>query len=291
MHTFLRAIGFSKYKSRKQLEKVYRAILNSPNRKVVTSVSVDTSLIQFEKDFGDSMGLCLIGEYDINNALSIEHCFPYVKGSHYMHFDRVIINKKSDTEAYIAACDDYFLDEPVVFYLQNISDYAKSKWFNYSNRDFTDVKFSALSVDGTIILGVDNAIKQPSYGTQVKNLSNNFTKTPDLDDIETLETLAFKQLEISSVIANRVRNEDIFSIVDTSLIPSGFEFDHYMVVGTILSFTEVTNHFTGELVYQLLVEANDFLIDICINDADLEGEPKVGRRFRGEIWLQGHVKI
>lgn len=289
MHTFLRAVGFSKYKSRKQLEKVYRAILNSPNRKIVTSVSVDTSLIQFEKDFGDSIGLCLIGEYDINSALSIEHCFPYIKADHYMHFDRIFMDKKADSEAYMAACDDYYLDEPVVFYLQNIADYAKSKWFNYSNRGFTDVKFSALSINGTIILGVSKDIKQPSFGTLIKNIQKN--KTPDSEEVETLETLALNQIENASIITNRVLTEDLFSIIDTSLMPTGFEFDHYMLIGTIMKVNEVTNHFTGELLYNLLVEANDFLINVCINSADLQGEPKEGRRFRGEIWLQGHVKI
>lgn len=291
MHTFLRAVGFSNYKSRKQLEKVYRAILNSPSRKIVTSISVDTSLIQFEKDFGDSIGLCLIGEYDINSSLSIEHCFPYVKADLYMHFDRIFMDKKTDSESYMAACDDYYLDEPVVFYLQNIADYAKSKWFNYSNRDFTEVKFSALSVKGTVILGVSNEIRQPSFGSIIKNINRNQAKNPETEDVETLETLALNQIENASLITNRILTEDLLTIVDTSLIPTGFEFDHYMIVGTIVKVETVINRLTNEQLYKLLVEANDFLISVCINSIDLQGEPKEGRRFRGEIWLQGHVKI
>lgn len=291
MHTFLRAVGFSQYKSRKQLEKVYRAILNSPNRKIVTSVSVDTSLIQFEKDFGDSIGLCLIGEFDINNTLSIEHCFPYIKGESYLQFDRIALNKKSDVEAYLGAGDDYTLDEPVIFYLQNIADYAKSKWFNYSNRGFTEVKFSALSVNGTIILGVHKDIKQPSMGSQLKKLHDDFPLLSPSETLDTLENITLDHIEATALIASRMRNEDLLSIIDTSLIPSGFEFDQYMVIGTILKVTEATNHFTGELVYNLLVEVTDFIINIAINSIDLQGEPKEGRRFRGEIWLQGHVKI
>ena len=291
MHTFLRAVGFSKYKSRKQLEKVYRAILNSPNRKIVTSISVDTSLIQFEKDFGDSIGLCLIGEYDINSALSIEHCFPYIKGDSYMQFDRIALSKKSDTESYLGACDDYSLDEPVVFYLQNIADYAKSQWFNYSNRSFNEIKLSALSVSGTIILGINKDVKQPSFGSQLKKIHDSFAGGPSSEGLEDLENLTLDHLEAAAHIASRIRKEDLLSIIDTSLIPTGFEFDHYLVVGTILKVTEATNHFTGELVYNLLIEATDFIINVAINSLDLQGEPKEGRRFRGEIWLQGHVKI
>ena len=94
MHSFLRAIGFSKIKSRKQLEQIYYHTLREPNRKVVTTISVDTSLIQFEKDFGPSIGLSLIGEYDINGALSIEHYYPYIKGDTFMEYENISIEKQ-----------------------------------------------------------------------------------------------------------------------------------------------------------------------------------------------------
>jgi hypothetical protein len=33
------------------------------------------------------------------------------------------------------------------------------------------------------------------------------------------------------------------------------------------------------------------LIDMCINSEDLLGEPAAGRRFRGNIWLQGQLDV
>ena len=51
MHKYLRAIGFSKIISRKQLENIYQQTLSNPNRKVATTIGVDTTLIQFFKDF------------------------------------------------------------------------------------------------------------------------------------------------------------------------------------------------------------------------------------------------
>ena len=53
----------------------------------------------------------------------------------------------------------------------------------------------------------------------------------------------------------------------------------------------VKNGYNKEIVYNLLIEANGLMINVGINEADLQGEPKVGRRFRGEIWLQGVVTI
>ena len=60
MHSYLRAIGFSKITSRMLLEPVYRKVLAEPTRKTVTSVSADTKIIQLDRDFGDGFGLSLV---------------------------------------------------------------------------------------------------------------------------------------------------------------------------------------------------------------------------------------
>lgn len=160
MHTYLRAIGFRECKNRQQLEDIYRHTLNTPNRKIMTTISVDTSLLQFEKDFGRNFGLSLVGEYDIKGSLSIEHYFPYLKGDRFMQFENITIQKQTDKESYAGVCEDYHLGMTIIFYVINIADYAKSKWLNYSNRQITKVKFSALSVAGTILLGMHHSKHQ-----------------------------------------------------------------------------------------------------------------------------------
>ncbi len=132
MHTYLRAIGFRECKNRQQLEDIYRHTLNTPNRKIMTTISVDTSLLQFEKDFGKNFGLSLVGEYDIKGSLSIEHYFPYLKGDRFMQFENITIQKQTDKESYAGVCEDYHLGMTIIFYVINIADYAKSKWLNYS---------------------------------------------------------------------------------------------------------------------------------------------------------------
>ena len=39
------------------------------------------------------------------------------------------------------------------------------------------------------------------------------------------------------------------------------------------------------------VNSNDLLFDICINEKDLYGIPEVGRRFKGNIWMQGKINF
>ncbi len=291
MHSYLRAIGFSKFKSRKQLEQVYYCALREANRKVITTISVDTSLIQLEKDFGPSMGLALIGEYDINGEVSIEHYYPYIKGDSFIEYENISIEKQTDKESYAGVCEDYRLGMTMIFYLLNIADYAKSQWFNYSNRHLTQVKFSGLSINGTVLLGVNRNKEQLLHEKELQNMHNNLLSAAMHGDAEAIENLTMEEMDIYTSLTARVRNEDILSIVDTSFMPCGVECDHYMVIGNILKVSEIINDYTGEMVYNLLVETNDIIMNIGINSLDLQGEPKEGRRFRGEVWLQGVVRI
>ena len=46
---------------------------------------------------------------------------------------------------------------------------------------------------------------------------------------------------------------------------------------------------TGEKMYAMEIECNDLHFRVTINEKDLLGEPAVGRRFKGNIWMQGTV--
>ena len=93
------------------------------------------------------------------------------------------------------------------------------------------------------------------------------------------------------IFAGRIVQEDILSIVDTSFMPYGMECDQYQIIGTILFYTKVFNSYTREAMYQMTIECNGMTFDICINKKDLMGDPEVGRRFKGQVWLQGNVKF
>ena len=291
MHSYLRAIGFSKYKSRRQLEQVYASTLRAPNRKIITTISVDTSLLQYEKDFGPSMGIALVGEYDIEGNLSIEHYYPYLKGDTYAEYERITIEKQTDKESYAGICEDYHLGTTLIFYVINTADYAKSKWFNYSNRGFSQVKFSGLSIQGTILLGVNKNRQQIKNEMNQKINRNNLLAAARNGDTEALENLTIEEMDTYTLVNARMKSEDLLSIVSTSFMPCGVECDHYMIIGNIIKVTEIINQLTEEKVFNLLVEVNDIVINVGINSLDLQGEPKEGRRFRGEIWLQGLVRI
>ena len=77
------------------------------------------------------------------------------------------------------------------------------------------------------------------------------------------------------------------SIVNTSIIPHTLQGDIYDIIGNIVHIEMHENQLTNERIYLLDVQSLYYMIRIAINEKDLEGEPLVGRRFRGVTWLQG----
>ena len=67
------------------------------------------------------------------------------------------------------------------------------------------------------------------------------------------------------------------------------ECDLYNVMGEIERVQTYENSATKEKLLQLRIVSNDIPMDICINEKDLMGEPKEGRRFKGIVWLQGRI--
>ena len=45
------------------------------------------------------------------------------------------------------------------------------------------------------------------------------------------------------------------------------------------------------VIYNLTLDCNDMVFHVIINKQDLLGEPKTGRRFKGQVWMQGTVKF
>ena len=93
------------------------------------------------------------------------------------------------------------------------------------------------------------------------------------------------------MISERIVTDDVFTIVDSYFMPHGIECDQYSIMGEIQEYMTFRNILTGEEICQMTIECNDIQFDVCINRQDLTGEPEVGRRFKGLIWLQGQLNF
>ena len=74
-------------------------------------------------------------------------------------------------------------------------------------------------------------------------------------------------------------------------MPCGIECDRYSILGEILNIRMDENEETGEEIYFLSVYVYELKFDALIPKANLIGEPAIGRRFKGNIWLQGMIRM
>lgn len=291
MHSFLSSIGFSNIKNQKLLEPIYREVLSFPTSRTVIPISTDTRIIQLSKDFGGGFGISLVGEMAIDGSVSIEHYFPYVKSDIATTQDRIYIEKHGDKESYAGVSEDYNLSLTLIFFVQNIAEYEHSKWMNNSNQFISKAYLGALSTKGKIILEINNATTSSGGDTTMSSNRSKLIEAARQGDRAALENLTLDDMDTYTLIGKRTKREDILSIVETSFMPYGIETEHYSIIGNILNSELKTNTFTGEEIYILTVDANDLTMNIAINKKQLIGEPAPGRRFKGEIWLQGRILL
>ena len=76
-------------------------------------------------------------------------------------------------------------------------------------------------------------------------------------DEEAMESLTMEDIDIYTMISRRIRHEDVYSIVDSYLMPYGIECDQYNLMGEITECSTTVNSLTGEKLYQLGITTND----------------------------------
>ena len=150
------------------------------------------------------------------------------------------------------------------------------------------VCFSGLSLEGKILLpGKTKELDLTDPLNVIKK--RGLIKAAKNGDVSAMENLTLDELDLNTKVSERSMKEDIFTIVNTSIMPHGAEADSYKILGNIEGFKLEENSVTKRKVYVLDLEVNGIKIKVAINKDDLEGEPLVGRRFYGVIWLQGYI--
>ena len=120
---------------------------------------------------------------------------------------------------------------------------------------------------------------------------SNLLEAAKRGDEDAIETLTIEDIDLYSMVSRRIAHEDVYSIIETCFMPCGIECDQYSVIGEITGIELSANRITKEEVYDLTLDCNDMIFHVVINRQDLLGEPKVGRRFKGQVWMQGTVQF
>lgn len=289
MHKYLRAVGFSSLKDKKELQKIIIDIIINAKERAYTSNGKDVILAEFRKDFADGIGIAVCGEFDAEDKFSYEYYYPYLRGSGITSEEDVSVERHASTESYAGVCDDIKVGVSLIFYLQNMIPYVKAQSSNNLPIRGTTLTLSGLSLKGKIMMPIIKDEKDKLIIQKVSNNRNTLIAAARKGDEDAIESLTLDDIDTYSSISRKIQKEDVFTLVDTYFMPYGVECDQYSVLGEIEECNKVANRITGEEIYRMTISCNDLLFDICINAEDVYGEPMVGRRFKGTIWMQGHI--
>lgn len=312
MHNYLKSVGFSKIKKRKELMEILYDVIKNYDEKVVVENHEEGPFIEYSKYYEKpffieekentfqktisftgpnplSFGISVCGQYDEDQKFHVEYYYPFFKGSGITTREKITTERNYEKESFAGACDDLRIGITLIFYLQNPARYINesNKSENFLNQK--SVTLSGLAREGKILFPVMKD-KEAVKVEQEANLNRTHLIEAARDgDEEAMENLTMEDMDTYSIISQRITTEDVLSIVDTYFMPYGFECDQYNVMGEIVDLSYLKNRRTNEEIVRMKLDSNDMRYDICINREDLLGEPEIGRRFKGIIWLQGQI--
>ena len=248
-------------------------------------------MAEFCKDFAENIGIAVCGEFDSEDKFSFDYYYPYLRGTEISSEEDVSVERHAGTESYAGICDDIKVGVSLIFYLQNMIPYVKSRNSKRLPINGTTLTLSALSLQGKIMMPIIKNEKDKKIIKKASNDRNSLIAAARRGDEDAIESLTLEDMDTYTIISKKIQKEDVFTLVDTYFMPYGVECDQYSILGEILDCNKVINKLTLETIYQMTISCNELIFNLCINEEDLYGEPQIGRRFKGSIWMQGYINF
>ncbi len=289
MHQYLRAVGFSNIKNRKEIKELLSRIVQNPEKKDYIETEQESILIEYQAMFSESLGMTIRGELDEENHMMLDFYYPFCLGKNISTNEEAGIERHADKESFGGICEDNRIGVSLIFFLQNGMEYMKDSVKKKPTKGPLPLYFSGLSLQGKIMLPI---LKNETERKKIKETSLARTQLIEAarhGDESALENLTLDEIDTYTMISKKILKEDVFSLVDTFFMPYGIECDQYSIMGEIEEVSLEQNRITQEDIYVLGLNCNGMSVTVCINAMDLLGEPQVGRRFKGNIWLQGRM--
>lgn len=291
MHKYLRAVGFASLEKRSDFEVLIQNIACEATERTYTSLDDNYMIAEYDKEFAPGLGIAVCGQFSESNQFYYEYAFPYLKGNEISSYEDISVERHAARESYAGVCDEARLGVSLIFYVQNMIPYIRIKNTGLLPVKGTSVSLSALSIQGTIMMPLAKSESGKKSLAKAGKERIRLVEAARRGDEEAMESLTLEDIDTYTAISRQIRKDDIFTIVDTYFMPYGVECDQYSILGEILSTEVVKNEITGEEIYKMTIQSNGVVLDVCINRLDLYGEPEVGRRFKGIVWLQGRINF
>lgn len=291
MHQYLKAIGFNNINTKNDLKMLLTAVKNEFTHQTIVSYKPGEDFCEMRKEYGQCIGISLCGELDEQENFQSDYYFPYFEGSGISTYAEIAVERKIEKEQYVGMCEDSKIGISLIFTLQNGLEYMRERQAGFAADITTSVTLSGLALSGMILLPVvkdERHLKSEQEASDNRKMLLNAARNGDQTAIE---TLTLDDIDIYSQVSRRLESEDVFSIVDTYFMPYGVECDLYSIMGEILAVRRRKNVSTGVELYQMKLNVNELQFDVCVPADEVLGEPDIGRRFKGTIWLQGYINF
>lgn len=288
MHEFLKSIGFASVQTKQELKALIDWVLEKPDRMSVVSMDKDFNLAEASREIRGHAGITVVGAIDESGSIVPEYYFPYLSTTHISSDAPLSYEKQSTRDGYVGMCEDDRLGMALIFDVKNNCEVIRAAQQHFPGRDdFTRVSLSLLMSDAMVILPISDRKRVPV--SKERSLQDRLLEAEEKNDAEALGQIAQEQIRHFERVMKRLRDTDIFSVVDNFFMPHGMESDRYYVLGTILSRALIVNERTKERYYRMIVESAGMEYAVAVNEKDLQGVPEAGLRLKGHGLLMGDL--
>ncbi len=288
MHKFLRSIGFSLYQKDRDIDKLLDSMTEDLSGMKRIQLDDESNLCEVRREAAPGMGIAIIGEMDRDGKFHRNYYYPYLRSSDMTSDVSCSIQRHTERETYAGLLDEYKVGISLIFYIDNSFE-CRERILDHHSLDTKYACLTGLAVEGKILLPIQKTETQKKNARVAAKDRNSLLEAAKNGDEDAMETLTIEDIDMYSQISKRVMKEDLYSIIDTCFMPCGVECDQYSVIGEITGLEEKKIQITGETVLDLTLDCSDITFHVGIARQDLIGEPEVGRRFKGQVWMQGNV--
>lgn len=287
----MNAIGFGNINSKRELKKILTQVRTSFTQHDLISQDEEMDICEYQKEYGAGIGIAIFGDRDIDEKFEKNYYYPFFLGTGITSHADVYIERRMDREAYAGICEDMKVGINLIFHLQNTVELLKERQKAKNSVKYKSVTLSGLCNGGTILLPVLKDKEQEKRQKEEVHNRMMLVSAARTGDPAAIESLTMDDIDTYSKVSQRLVSEDVFSIVDTYIMPYGIECDHYSIMGEILELQRIINEYTREEIYVMRLDVNELVFDICVPVKEIIGDPAVGRRFKGNMWLQGRINF
>ena len=288
MNIYFSCAGFSKYKMRTEVKGMLDRLQEDNIKNINIGRNEKDELVwELYTKISESIRICINGYIDEKSGdLVRERYFPCLFASDISSMSESTVYRLVDYDYYSVILDDSRLGIYIIYRMINNLEYISRK-----NKKLSTVVLanyiSAWAESAKVILPLFKTFEQAEFEkTESMNRFIRIDAAKNGDELA-MEELSEEDMMLYEMASKRLEHEDIYSIVETCIVPRGVECAIYSIVGDIVNFRTEENIYTKEEICIFTVNCKDIVFDMAVPKKTLEGDPKIGRRIKADIWMQG----